>query len=518
MRQRWNALTSGQKLVAMAVLCVVVTVAVGGALAFGRPTMRNLATGMDPETAAGIVKKLDDQKIAYELADGGSTIRVDAAQLNRVRLELASAGLPQKGAAGFELFDRINLSSSDFAERVNYLRAMQGELAETIGGLPGVKSVRVHLNLPKESVFLDEAKAPTASVLLQFEPGAQLTRQQAVGIRNLVASAVDGLTPEAVTVMDAAGSTLFAGTEMTGGEGTDDEERLGRQLQRSTQSLLDNVVGPGRAVASVRVELQRDKRETRTETVQPEQNGKGIEKSRTETEESYLGTNRTRASGTNTTSTPPVRESAGAGEKPSYRQVSSKVEYEISKKVETLEEGPGGIRRLTASVLVDAGLKLDVTGRTSLEQAVSAALGINPRRGDVLEVRIIPFNRPEPEKVAEEPVLPVDNKYLPAYLAAGGFGAVLMLGILSKLFRRKKPVAAADPTDLEVRQVDGVGGLSLELPAEAPLAALPAPGDVVEMTDDELLAEARRAVTTQPEAVARLIQTWLDEDRSKERR
>src|SRR5436190_2773636 len=167
-----------------------------------------LFTGVAPEDAAGIVQKLKESGVDYRLPEGGGSVLVPSTRLAELRLTMAAAGLPKSGRIGFELFDKVNLGATEFTEHINYRRALEGELERTIMTLAEVDQARVHLTFPKESVFLESQQPAKASVLVRLKPGRRLAPQNVVAIDHLVASAVEGLSPDAVTVLDMNGNLL----------------------------------------------------------------------------------------------------------------------------------------------------------------------------------------------------------------------------------------------------------------------------------------------------------------------
>jgi flagellar M-ring protein FliF len=169
---------------------------------------RPLFTGMAADDAAAVVQKLKQGGVDYRLEDGGQTVAVPAEQVDALRLEMAAAGLPKTGRVGFELFDKTNIGITDFAEHVNYQRAIEGELERTIRTLSQVEQARVNVTFPKDSVFVDSRKPAKASVLVSLRPGAMLVPRNVIAIQNLVASAVQGLTPDHVAVVDMRGDLL----------------------------------------------------------------------------------------------------------------------------------------------------------------------------------------------------------------------------------------------------------------------------------------------------------------------
>src|SRR2546423_6688372 len=167
-----------------------------------------LFTGLSPEDGAGIVQKLKESGVEYRLPESGGVVLVPSSRLAELRLSMAAAGLPKSGRIGFELFDKVNLGATEFTEHVNYRRALEGELERTIMTLAEVDQARVHITFPKESVFLESQQPAKASVLVRLKPGKRLAPQNVVAIDHLVASAVEGLSPDAVSVLDMNGNLL----------------------------------------------------------------------------------------------------------------------------------------------------------------------------------------------------------------------------------------------------------------------------------------------------------------------
>src|SRR5579864_4021408 len=192
---------------------VICTVAVGvGIMAFSRwqreSGMRPLYTSLSPEDASAMVQKLREGGVDYRISENGTTVLVPEQRVAELRLEMAGLGLPKTGRIGFEIFDKTNFGITDFAEHVNYRRAVEGELERSIMALAEVQQARVHVTLPKESVFLESRESAKASILVGLRPGASLSSQNVAAIANLVSSAVEGLTPEAISIVDMRGNLL----------------------------------------------------------------------------------------------------------------------------------------------------------------------------------------------------------------------------------------------------------------------------------------------------------------------
>src|SRR5215472_3173844 len=220
-----------------------------------------LFTGLAPEDAAGIVQKLKESGTDYRLPDGGGAVLVPSARLGDLRLAMAAAGLPKTGRIGFELFDKVNLGATEFTEHVNYRRALEGELERTIMTLAEVDQARVHLTFPKESVFLEAQQPAKASVLLRLRPGAHLAQPNVVAINHLVASAVEGLAPDAVSVLDMNGNLLSRPHSHGGLDGPeppaaalDYRRQIEADLLAKIESTLSPILGAEKFRAGVSVE------------------------------------------------------------------------------------------------------------------------------------------------------------------------------------------------------------------------------------------------------------------------
>src|ERR1039457_1764658 len=206
-----------------------------------------LYTGMAPEDAATVVQKLKESAVEYRLLDNGGTVAVPSARLAESRLALAAAGLPKSGRIGFELFDKNNFGATEFVEHINYKRALEGELERSVMSLAEVEQARVHLTLPKESVFIDQQQPAKASVMVKLRPGTQISTQNVLAVTNLVASAVEGLTPEAVSVVDMDGTLLSRPKKSAGGDGsevTSESLEVRQQIEKSLVAKISETLEP----------------------------------------------------------------------------------------------------------------------------------------------------------------------------------------------------------------------------------------------------------------------------------
>lgn len=367
-----------------------------------RPLFSNL-TGED---AGEIVKKLKEQKIPYKIESDGKAILVPSDKVYDLRLSMASDGLPQGGGVGFEIFDRKNFGMTEFVQKLNYQRALQGELSRTISQLVGVDQARVHLALPEKSLFKDNEKPPTASVVLKMKSARTLRESEVQGIVHLVSSSVEGMDPEKVTVLDSRGKILSrTGSTDPNSKLTTTMLEMQRSYEKSVeerlQSLLDKAVGTGKSVARVSAVFDFKQVEKFEERYDPETT---VVRSEQRTEEKNGNTNS--ASGvpgvqTNLgkgTAVPPVA-TTNQGSKS-----DETMNYEISRTTARTIEPVGTLSKVSVAILVDGkyegaegASKTKYVPRTpdelqKIESLAKSAVGFNNNRGDQLTVANIPFS------------------------------------------------------------------------------------------------------------------------------
>ena len=513
LKDKWQNASQTHKLALVAGVCLLMAVLVSYNLAGKSDNWRPLFSNLPPNRASQVVEKLDEMGQPYRLGGDGSIILVPPTSVDRLRLELASAGLLENDSAGFELFESASLSRSDFSERVTYLRALQGELSTTIAAIPSVKKARVHLNLNKKAIFLDQQPEASAAVFVEMTAGAKLNENQIRGIISLVANSVEALDASRVTLFDSTGALQITGADLEQGSATPDGDAEDQSLRLTNlaQSFVDRILGPGKGLASVRVELDYDVRRVERESHDPGADGKGVPLHREDTSETFEGTKPNPAETDN--GGPPVAVAEADGkEKPKYEQKSTKVDYAVSKTREILEEKPGGVARITASVVVDSNAGLTEEQLKDLAQGVKVAIGLNDTRGDMFELRALPFNREHIEAVNQEiaqaeQATEERNQLLLKVLSAVGGSAIL--GILVGLFVRRKKKREEVWMDVRVNELEGADEdpaaleehLNLLLPAEEP--------DVIDESIDELLVRALEEVERDPESIARLLERWI---------
>lgn len=330
------------------------------------PNYQLLFGGLREADAAEIAKSLKDWKMSYRFADGGRGIEVPADQVYETRMKLVSEGVPSGGHVGFELFNDSDFGVTEFAQRVNYQRAVQGELERSIAALPGVQSVRVHLTIRRPGLFVGQDDSSKASVVVGLAEGESLTSAQARGIRNLVASAVEGLSPSAVAVLGPGGVLQGGGSGGDDGSRDQDEERnaFQKRIRENVNDLLGSVFRLQNFRVSVDVQLNFDKLHRVSERLIAQgDSGSGLVKHKRVT-----------------------RTGGGAGATGEVAATSNQeeIDYAHGSEREELVKAPGGIERISIAVLVPSTLSSFDLER--LRRLVTAAAGLDSERGDVLEI------------------------------------------------------------------------------------------------------------------------------------
>ena len=292
-RSLWDQMTASQKLMVLLSIALGVVAMVLLLSRAGKTEMVPLYTNLSASDAADIVAKLREMRVPYEISDGGTTIRVPFPDVYETRMNLASQGLPKGGTVGFEIFDKTSFGVTEFTQKMNYRRALQGELTRTILQLREVEDARVHIAIPEPELYTDEQKPPTASVMVKLRSGATLTKGQVQGIVRLVSSSVEGLSPSNVTVLDVDGNILYAASDdsETGMVASLSVSQLEakrayeKDLEKSVESMLTEVLGPRKVVVRVNAEINFDRREQNSEVFQPMPTGLGVIREQTKVHE-----------------------------------------------------------------------------------------------------------------------------------------------------------------------------------------------------------------------------------------
>ena len=435
-RARWMTIPAGQRRWMGASGFVIAAVCAAMLWYGGRTDWRVLYSGLDAKDVQQIAQELAAAGIPYEVTEDGSGVKVGAEQMDKARMEVATKGMPQSGRMGFELFDKPNWVGSEFDEQVNYQRAMEGELEHTIGTLSAVRSARVHLVLPKETMFAGEQHEAKASVVLKLKRSA-MPPEQAESIRNLVAGAVESLTPGQVTLVDADGRVNMNAQSKDAAEM--DAERL---LEEKLVTMLEPTVGHDNVRATVNVSYDESSVEKTDEIYDPAQTATlSMQKTSQTTTPAARATGvpgtvsntpAAAASGAanaaTTAAVPPLMQVAAAKDAglPVFPQAnagasqSSSEEsgtYGVTKHMVHEERGPGRVRRLTAAIVVNDRMTTEGAGKQAhevwkprsaqeiqrLQELAKAAVGFDTARGDEVVVENIGFSSNIPEAVPTMP-------------------------------------------------------------------------------------------------------------------
>jgi flagellar M-ring protein FliF len=503
-----------------------------------------LYSELDPAEAQAIVQKLQNANVAYELSEDGRSIKVQADKLSETRIKLASEGLPSSGRIGFEIFDQTTFGLTNFQEQVNYQRALEGELARSIMTLSEVDAVRVHLVLPKESLFQSPEDQAKASVILKLKNGRTLSESAVQGIVNVVASSVKGLTPERITLIDYRGKVLSR-PESQGAltaHQQDASHTMESELEAKIIHILEPAVGQGKVRPRVSLRMNFQQVEETTERFDPQAS---VVRSSQKTEERQMGRSQTAGipgpRGVEAAQNAAAADPAGANtataaravsqQEPSLLKQSESTNFEVSKSVRRMVAPVTAIEQLSVAVLVDNRTRSTTGGdgkvQTSSEphspddmkkyrELVSAAVGFNEKRGDRLIVENISF-----EGVTEFPAEPTFiERQAPVIITGLRYLVVPFLFILVYLlFLRpiQKTVLASwsNPANAALNRN----------PAQAPLTVRqleaqlqPAGGGAMDAGGTKLdLIRARVAEQAQrdPENMARVVRTWISEDKVK---
>lgn len=517
--QVWRKLTKKQQYSVIGAAALLMVAILGWSYWWGsKPEMVPLYTRMETKDAGDVAAKLKEMKIEYEAQEGqdGTSILVRPIDVHQARLDLATQGLP-RGNKGFEIFDDSKLGVTEFQNRINYLQALQGELTRTIELIEQVDKARVHIVLPEDSLYKKNEKPATASVMLTLKGDAELPKKQVKGIVNLVSHSVQGLTPENITIVDGAGQILNEPDD-----DKDEQKKLGNltllqmnmtkqvqeRLRNDLQTFLDEVLGEGRAVARVNVELDFDQRSMDRQVFEPVVDEAGIIRSSQESNESYSGTAANPGGPAGTASNIPGYVAANNTES-QYDRSELTRNYEINETKEKVVAAPGSIKRLTVAVLVDESMSQEQ--QDSILRAASSAIGFNNTRGDTISVEPVPFSTELRDRIAREEQEQRDRANLELYATIGGVLLVLLLIGGYIYYNRRQKRLAIEAAETAAREEQERREAEERAIYEAANAA------ELNMTEEEKQRVSEREalvnmVKSSPAEVAQLVRTWLEDE------
>ncbi|MGL5700262.1 MAG: flagellar basal-body MS-ring/collar protein FliF [Kluyvera sp.] len=478
-----NRLRANPKIPLMVASAAAVAILVAMVLWAKAPDYRTLFSNLSDQDGGAIVNQLTQMNVPYRFADNGGALEVPADKVHELRLRLAQLGLPKGGAVGFELLDQEKFGISQFSEQVNYQRALEGELARTIETLGPVKSARVHLAMPKPSRFVREQKAPSASITVNLEPGRALDEGQISAVVHLVSSAVAGLPPGNVTLVDQGGHLLTQSN--TSARDLNDAQLkytadVEGRVQRRIEAILGPIVGNGNVHAQVTAQVNFDNKEQTDEQYRPNGDAsQAVVRSRQVSESDQVGSpypggvpgalsNTPAPAPSAPISTPPTNQANTATRTtttsgPRNTQHSETSNFEVDRTIMHTKKNVGDVQRLSVAVVVNYrnlpdGKPLPLTNdqMKQIEDLTREAMGFSSTRGDTLNVVNSPFNSSD-DNTGELPFWK-QQSFIDQLLSAGRWLAVLLVAwllwrkVVKPQLKRREEVAQAAVAQAQVRQ------------------------------------------------------------------
>ncbi|MHB1084175.1 MAG: flagellar basal-body MS-ring/collar protein FliF [Thiobacillus sp.] len=519
----------GQKIVLVLGVATVIAIMAAVWMWGQQPDYRVLFSNFSDRDGGAIVAELEKMNIRYKYAEGGGAVLVPADQVHDARLKLAAQGLPKGGNVGFELMENQKLGSSQFIEQINFQRAMEGELARSIESVSAVQAARVHLAMPKDSVFVSEQRVPTASVLLNLHPGRMLDTQQVSAIVHLIASSVPELLPKNVTIVDQNGNLLSDTSKAAGTNGMDPSQikyvqALQENVVKRIESIITPIVGPNNVRAEATADVDFSRTEQAVESYKPNQTPDAMVVRSQQTSESLNGSANAGGVPGALTNQPPAPATApivapGKGSAPATAVASSTnthkdatINYEVDKTIQYIQQGVGGLKRLSVAVVVNYKKTTGKDGKVAMKpltapetvqitNLIKEAMGYNQERGDSINVVNTPFATTEQEVIPDTPLW----KQTSSIELAKQIGKYLLMGIalLVLYLRFLKPMMKIIS---EAPALPSPGrGMEPQLSADGEMMALP-PG---QRNYQDNLQRAQKMASDDPRVVANIVKTWV---------
>ena len=522
----FNKLSIQQRLMLGGISVVALVLLLFILFAFNEPAYTTLYSNLPANEASEVVTYLNNQKIGYRLDNGGSSISVSKVDVYEVRLALAGKGIPSAGMIGYEIFDKNTIGMSEFMQKINFKRALEGEIARTIIQQDGIENVRVHIVNPEKAVFKNEQREATASVVVKLRGGNSLSQNSIMAITNLVASSVEGLDVSNVTIIDNKGRLLSKKSEdselaINSGKQYEIKSGIENYLANKAQTILDKIVGYDNSDVKVNVDIDFKQIEKTLETIDPESQIAISEQS-----------------SKNTSSGKSLSDSNAVFSE------STTTNYELSKTIEHMIDGSGNIKRITVAAVINGVMKEVQNGETTelvneprteeqlqqLELLLRQSVGIDDTRNDEISIVSIPFETNKYDVVDGMSGGPsMDNigeyiNYILLLLAIGGAIFVLK-GLLKKLKEEKIMIGTVGGGNVYSDQsFDAIGNAPVWEPGSSlqkskrtkkPLFEM---GDIEdEITDEAVMKKMKQDKITNyvgknPSEAAKLINSWLKED------
>lgn len=551
LKETWARMPMSGRVFCVAALVGMLGI-IGAMVYYGsQPTYAVLFTDLKPTDAQTMVEKLKAQNVPYTLTNGSTTISVPQDRVPELRIQMASEGAISGGHVGFDLFDKTSFGATDFAQQVNYRRAIEGELAKTLEAMDEVETARVHITPKRESVFTEKEEGAKASVVVKVRQNKELSAERSNAIVSLVSSSIEGLEPTGVSLMDTSGRLLVAAGQNRPGNLADagafqsqlESKRKfeGEQAARLI-ALIEPVVGPNRVRADVAADIDfsqfeqsEEKFDPKSQVVRSQQVGQEIRNNPASQVNAPVGA---RSNNPATAPTPLQPTSAAAAATADQRNTST-VNYEIDKTVRKTVSGGGRVNKLNVSVVVDhklvEGVEVARTAEeiTQIQNLVSAAVGVDAARGDTVVVQTMAFSKPPAEPEAASSFLDKNRALVPTFVK---YGALVLVAILLLIFvvrpARKALKAATvvpdetlmlgDGDDFEERRRADVGmqleGGTAELAEpmtvsqlQAELASSNDAAAANAMRLEQIRKEIAEQSVVQPDLVVSTMRGWLRE-------
>ena len=543
----WSALPPRNKLATMVGSAASIAILAAAWMWSQAPDYKILFTHIPDKDGGAIIAALNQQNVPYRIADGGGAIMVPAPLVHETRLKLASQGLPKGGTSGFELIDNQKFGATQFQEQVNYQRALEGELSKSIQSLGAVQSARVHLAIPRPSIFMREQQKPTASVLVSLYPGKSLERAQIAGITHLVSSSLPDLPVKNVSVVDQSGALLSQQADQAAGQLDPTQLSYVQQVEQAhikrVMEILTPLYGAENVRAQVTADIDFNQSESTSENFKPNQNKEGATVRSQQLSESSNGAGSAAGVPGALSNTPPGAASApiagGAPTNPgaaaggpatasAQSRRDSVINYEIDKTIRHVKSSTGAIKRLSAAVVINnrkvqdvkaadgkaaepkgadakaakaaaGGLPLTAAELTQINALVKEAIGFSTERGDSLNVVNAAFTQPALEILPEPPLWKQPDsiamaKDLGKQALIGLVVLYLLLGVLRPML---KQVLAHRPPEPPAASPDGPQ--SARNSGGTPVPALP-----------NALDSARTFAKQDPKIVANVVRNWVN--------
>lgn len=502
-----------QRVIAIIGVAVVALGITGIAMWASQPTYTPLFSGLQSSDASAIVDQLRTDGVQYQLTDGGGTIMVPQQSVYDERLKAASAGLPSSTTGGYSLLDKMGVTSSEFQQSVTYKRAMEGELANTIAAMKGVKTASVRLAIPEETVFVSEKKDPTASVFVETQNGVTLSQDQVQAIVHLTSAAVTGMQPTDVAVIDANGTVLSAvGTGAVGGadkQAGDYEARV----KTAVQDMLDKVVGPGNATVAVAADVSKESAQRTEESYAVPTDAPSL--SETTQKETYTGSGGSAAGvlGPDNIAVPNGTNGNGT-----FNSESATKDNAVDKVTEQRTIPAGAINRQTVSVALNSDA-IGTVSANEIRNLVNAAAGIDTKRGDSVSVEMVPFSKvgaTEAAKALQEAKDAAAADQLTGIIRTSIIaGAVVAALIIVIALVRRGRRRAAEQSEIEEESLSFEAS-PFPIPLEQAAPTVPMQLDAPDPDSPEVEAERRRSeiealAERDPQKTAEYLRSLMDD-------